>query len=105
MGILQIMEREHQMEFKVVDMKRNTETGMVFEAHWTLSKQDGEFSSSLYGSIGLEPSDSFIDFNNLTEETVKTWLAEKLDLVEMEANLDAQLADQKAPKVASGLPW
>ena len=93
------------MEFKVVDMKRNTETGMVFEAHWTLSKQDGEFSSSLYGSIGLEPSDSFIDFNNLTEEVVKAWLAEKLDLVEMEANLDAQIEAQKNPVSLSGLPW
>ena len=46
-----------------------------------------------------------IPFASLTETTVKTWLADKLDLVAMEASLDAQIEAQKAPKVASGIPW
>ena len=34
-----------------------------------------------------------------------TWLAEKLDLVAMEASLDAQIEAQKNPVTATGLPW
>jgi hypothetical protein len=93
------------MELKVNQLDRNTDGDIVTTVHWTATKQDGEFTASSYGSVGVEVGDTVIPFASLTEETVKTWLAEKLDLVEMEANLDAQLSDQKAPKVASGLPW
>jgi hypothetical protein len=93
------------MELKVNQLDRNTDGDIVTTIHWTASKQDGDFTASAYGTVGVEVGDTVIPFASLTEETVKTWLAEKLDLVEMEASLDAQLAEQKAPKVASGLPW
>jgi hypothetical protein len=93
------------MELKVNQLDRNTDGDIVTTVHWTASKQDGEFTASSYGAVGVEVGDTVIPFASLTEETVKTWLAEKLDLVEMEANLDAQLAELQAPKVASGLPW
>jgi hypothetical protein len=93
------------MELKVNTLDRNTDGDIVTNVHWTASKQDGEFTASSYGSVGVEVGDTIIPFASLTEETVKTWLADKLDLVAMESSLDAQLADQKAPKVASGLPW
>jgi hypothetical protein len=93
------------MELKVNQLDRNTDGDIVTTVHWSAIKQDGEFTASSYGSVGVEIGDTVIPFASLTEEVVKTWLAEKLDLVEMEASLDAQLADLKAPKVASGLPW
>jgi hypothetical protein len=93
------------MELKVNQLDRNTDGDIVTTVHWTASKQDGEFTASSYGTVGVEVGDTVIPFANLTEEVVKNWLAEKLDLVEMEASLDAQLAELKAPKVASGLPW
>jgi hypothetical protein len=93
------------MELKVNQLDRNTDGDIVTTVHWTAIKQDGEFTASSYGTVGLEVGDTVIPFASLTEATVKTWLADKLDLVAMEASLDAQLADQKAPKVASGLPW
>lgn len=93
------------MELKVNQLDRNTDGDIVTTVHWTASKQDGEFTASSYGSVGVEVGDTVIPFANLTEEVVKTWLAEKLDLVAMEDSLDAQLAELKAPKVASGLPW
>jgi hypothetical protein len=92
------------MELKVNQLDRNTDGDIVTTIHWTAIKQDGELTASTYGTVGLEQGDTVIPFANLTEATVKTWLADKLDLVGMEASLDAQLADQKAPKVASGLP-
>ena len=93
------------MEFKIANLDRSTDGNIVTTVHWTAIKQDGEFTASSYGSVGVEVGDTVIPFANLTEEVVKTWLAEKLDLVAMEVSLDAQLADLKAPKVASGLPW
>jgi hypothetical protein len=93
------------MELKVNQLDRNTDGDIVTTVHYSAVKQDGEYIASVYSTVGLEQGDTVIPFANLTEEVVKAWLAEKLDLVAMEANLDAQLADQKAPKVASGLPW
>jgi hypothetical protein len=93
------------MELKVNQLDRNTDGDIVQTIHWSAIKQDGEFTASSYGTVGVEVGDTVIPFASLTEEVVKTWLADKLDLVAMEASLDAQLAELKAPKVASGLPW
>jgi hypothetical protein len=93
------------MNLIINQLDRNTDGDIVTTVHYSAVKQDGDFTASVYSTVGLEQGDTVIPFASLTEETVKTWLAEKLDLVAMEASLDAQLADQKAPKVASGLPW
>ena len=93
------------MELKVNQLDRNTEGDIVTTVHWTASKQDGEFTASAYGTVGVEVGDTVIPFASLTEETVKTWLAEKLDLEAMEASLDAQIEAQKNPVSLSGLPW
>jgi len=93
------------MELKINQLDRTTAGNIVTTIHWTASKQDGEISASSYGTVGVEAGDTVIPFADLTEEVVKTWLDEKLELVELENNLDAQIASQKAPTVASGLPW
>jgi hypothetical protein len=93
------------MELKVNQLDRNTDGDIVTTIHWTAIKQDGEFTASSYGTVGVEVGDTVIPFANLTEEVVKTWLAEKLDLETMEATLDAQIEAQKNPVTATGLPW
>ena len=93
------------MNLIINQLDRNTDGDIVTTVHYSAVKQDGEYIASVYSTVGLEQGDIVIPFASLTEETVKTWLADKLDLVAMEAALDAQIAEQKAPKVASGLPW
>ena len=93
------------MELKVNQLDRNTDGDIVQTIHYSAIKQDGDFTASTYGTVGLEKGDTVIPFLSLTEEVVKTWLADKLDIEAMEASLDAQLAELKAPKVATGLPW
>jgi hypothetical protein len=93
------------MEFKIVNLDRSTEGDVVTTVHYTVSKTDGEAVGSSYGSVGVEVGDTVIPFAELTEAVVIEWVKEKLDLVELENNLDAQIAEQKAPKVATGLPW
>jgi hypothetical protein len=46
-----------------------------------------------------------IPFADVTEANVKAWLGTALDLTEMEAALDAQLAALAAPAVLDGMPW
>jgi hypothetical protein len=93
------------MNLIINQLDRNTDGDIVATIHYSAVKEDGELSASTYGTVGLEKGDTVIPFADLTEETVKTWLAEKLDIEAMEASLDAQLAELKAPKVANGLPW
>jgi hypothetical protein len=93
------------MNLIINQLDRNTDGDIVTTVHYSAVKQDGEYTASVYSTQSLEAGDTIIPFALLTEEVVKAWLANKLDLVAMEAALDAQIDDQKAPKVASGLPW
>lgn len=93
------------MEFKIVNLDRSTDGDVVTTVHYTVSKTDGEAVGSSYGSVGVEVGDTVIPFAELTEATVVAWVKDKLDLVSLEASLDAQIEAQKAPKVKSGTPW
>lgn len=93
------------MELIINQLDRNTDGDIVTVIHYSAVKTDGDYTASVYSTQAVEAGDTVIPFANLTPEIVKGWLADKLDLVAMEASLDAQIADQKAPKVASGLPW
>ena len=93
------------MEFKIVNLDRNTDGDIVTNVHWTVTKTDGDAVGSVYSSQAVEVGDDFVPYAELTEAAVVEWVKAKLDLVSVEASLDAQIAEQKAPKVASGLPW
>lgn len=93
------------MELIINQLDRNTDGDIVTVIHWSAVKTDGEFTASVYSTQAVEAGDTVIPFANLTEEIVKGWLAEKLDLVATEAALDAQIEAQRNPVSASGLPW
>lgn len=49
---------------------------------------------------------SFTPYDEVTKEMVEGWLTEKLDVVSIEANLDAQIGNfLNPPLVAYALPW
>lgn len=98
--------------WNIANLERNTTDGIVFTAHYTVSAADDTYSSGAYGSIGLEApaeGDDVIPFANLTSDVVVGWVKEKLGgdekVAEIEAALQAQLDEQRAPTKASGLPW
>ncbi len=93
------------MEFKIVNLDRNTDGDVVTNVHWTVSKTDGEAVGTSYSSLAVEVGDDFVPYAELTEAAVIEWVKAKLDLVSLEAALDAQIAEQKTPTKASGLPW
>ena len=97
-------------EWGVAQMDRHTADGIVFTVHYTVAANDGTYSSSAYGSIGLEqPEGDVIPFAELTPEVVIGWVQAKLGgeekVDEIEAALQAQIDEQRAPSKAQGLPW
>ena len=94
----------------VAQMERHTADGIVFTVHYTVSANDGTYSSSAYGSIGLEqPEGDVIPYADLTPELVIGWVQEKLGgdekVTEIEAALQAQIDEQRSPSKAAGVPW
>jgi len=90
-------------------LEREAADGFVFTAHYTVNAEDGTYSAGAYGSIGLERPDTLIPYADLTEDDVIGWVKEKLGgaekIAEIEAALQAQLDEQRAPSKANGVPW
>jgi hypothetical protein len=91
--------------WKISQLDRQTSDGLVTTAHWTVNAVDGEYSAGAYGTVGFERGDTFIAYDSLTEAQVIAWVKDKLDVAEIEASLQAQIAAQKAPVTATGTPW
>jgi hypothetical protein len=96
----------------IANLERTTADGIVFTVHWTLAAEDGTYSSSAYGSIGLEqPEGNVIPYADLTPEILIGWTQDKLNeedkerVAKIQAALQAQLDEQAAPTKAAGLPW
>lgn len=91
----------------------NNMNNVVYNVHWLYSAVDGEASSSIYGSTQLDyentDPNSFVDYNNLTEEVVIGWLTttlgqEKID--SYKSILVTQIESSKNPtSLSPQLPW
>ena len=93
------------MNITINQLERNTADDTVITAHWNASVTEGEHSARAYGSQGFtrdENSPEFVAFEDLTEELVVSWLT--LD-DSLEANLLAQIEEQKTPTTVTGTPW
>jgi hypothetical protein len=91
----------------IVSLERKTADGFVTTAHWTCSDVDGEFSGSVYGSIGFE-GELVTPYEDLTEEIVIGWVKASMGeetVAAHEAAVAAQIAQAKEPAVAVGTPW
>jgi hypothetical protein len=96
------------ISWRIAQLERATTDGFVYTLHWTVSAVDDEFSASAYGSLGLQRPDNLVPYEQLTEETVLSWLEEAMGEEQKEATeqaLLAQIAEQKAPTKATGVPW
>jgi len=93
------------MIITINQLERNAADDTVVTAHWNASLTDGDYSASSYGSASFtrdEDSPTFIKFADLTEADVVGWLTIDEGL---EANLQAQIDEQKAPTTVTGTPW
>jgi hypothetical protein len=86
-------------------LDRNTSNGFVTTAHWTATAVDGEHTASIYSTCSWADGTVNTPYADLTQDTVLGWVWESVDKTATEAALAAQIALQKAPVTAQGLPW
>jgi hypothetical protein len=83
---------------------------VIREIHWRLtatSDDDPPIASSEYGSVALgDVDDSFVAFNDVTQEQCKSWVLASLDRSEddIKAALDQKIAAVRAPALVSKVP-
>ena len=93
--------------WKIANLERETATGKVTTVHYTVNLDDGTYNAGAYGSIGVD-GEMTVPFKDLTEDTVVRWVLDALGkdkVQEVRVALEAQLENQRAPKIASGVPW
>ena len=100
------------MELTIAQLERTLPSGVVYNIHYRFDLGDGDYSKGAYGTVSVtgDPNaDGFIAFEDLTEETVKTWVVnslggqEKVD--EIEAALQAKIEEDQKPTSSVGMPW
>ena len=93
--------------WNIAQLERHTADGIVYTAHYTVDANDGTYSAGAYGSLALEQPDpdDIIPYADLTPEIVIGWVQDKLNVAEIEAALQAQLDEKRAPSKATGMPW
>jgi hypothetical protein len=92
----------------IANCEHDIATGGINVVHWRVLAEDGEYSASAYGTVGLTPDPSspdFVAYADVTEAMALGWVWGSVDKDETEANLAAQIDAQKNPTEASGLPW
>jgi hypothetical protein len=91
-------------------LDRNTADGFVTTVHWNASQVDGDFTASTYSTVSFTKEDgiNYVPYADLTEAAVVEWVKGSLGaegVAAVDAALAANIASQKAPVQASGLPW
>jgi hypothetical protein len=90
----------------IQQLDRQTSDGFVTTAHWRANAVDGDYSASVYGTCGWSEGEPVIPYDQLTQDTVLGWVwADGVDKDATEATLNAQIALQKNPVTATGVPW
>ena len=96
----------------IANLERNVADGGVTVAHWRVTESEtvGEdtYTASSYSTCSFTPdasAEDFIAYDDLTEEVVMGWVHADVDQAQTEAALTANIAEQKTPTTADGMPW
>lgn len=93
--------------WKINQLERTTADDYVLVVHYGVDAVDGEHSKDAYYTVSFDPATmpASVAFDSLTEDTVLSWVFAKIDKASVEAQLDAAIAEMKAPTVVTGMPW
>ena len=93
----------------ITQCDRLTADSFIFCAHWTASAVDGDFAASVYSTCSFTKPEGNVDltpYDDITEQDVLGWCwADGVDKTATEAALIQNIALQKNPPVAAGVPW
>ena len=95
-----------QVEWKITNTDRYTDSNFIYCVHWTATAVDGDFTASIYSTCSWAAGTPTIPYNQVTEAEVLDWCwASGVDKDATEAALAAQIEAQKNPVTATGTPW
>ena len=89
---------------------KNEKENVVFQVDYNYKGVDSEneqYQSSMGGGVIIDaPSDNFIEFDNLDEATVISWLEDKLPVNSYNEEIERQINNQiNPPTVSKKAPW
>ena len=83
-----------------------TSNGFITTAHWTATAVDGDYTASSYSTCSWQAGTPTIPYASVTMAEVLDWCyASGVDKDATEAALAQQIALQKNPVSAAGVPW
>lgn len=96
--------------FTIFTLDRDTADGFVNTVHWHATETEGDFQASSYGTVSFTKEDgiNYLPYASLTEAQVIAWVKGSMGdegVKALEDALAANIAEQKAPKKATGTPW
>lgn len=91
--------------------EKDGKQNIVAYVFWKLTAEDGQFTSSHYGSsfVPFDKDGEFTDYNNLTKDEIVGWVKEAIGDDEI-SNLKKMLSEsidslKNPPTVILPLPW
>lgn len=98
--------------WSISTLDRNVADGIVEIVHYRVDANDGTYSAGAYGTVSLQApaeGDPVIPYSDLTADICIGWTKAALGgdekVTEIQAALQAQIDEQRAPSKASGMPW
>jgi hypothetical protein len=91
--------------WNISQLDRQTSDGFVTTAHWQATATDGDYSASVISTCSWSEGTATIPYADLTKDAVLAWVWDSVDKDAVEDSLLAQIAEQKAPVKATGVPW
>ena len=90
---------------KTIDVYTHEHNGheqVIYNVHWRVEKEDGDYSASTYGTQSLNTEDiqDFKHFDQVTSEIVENWVKEAMgeeQVSDIESRLDQEIEEQKNP--------
>ena len=86
----------------VYTQEHNGHDQVIYNVHWRVEKEDGEYSASSYGTQSLNTEDiqDFTPFDEVTSEMVEGWVKDAMGeekVSDIEESLNQQIEKEKNP--------
>ena len=95
-----------EITWTVTQTDYETSNGFITTAHWTASAVDGDYTASIYSTSSWASGTPTVPYANVTMAEVLNWIwANGVSKQATEDALAANIALQKNPVTAQGLPW
>ena len=94
-----------QITWTVTQTDYETANGFITTAHWTCNAVDGDYTASIYSTSSWASGTPTVPYASVTMAEVLNWIWESVDKQATEDALAANIALQKNPVTAQGLPW